>query len=370
MLYRYFGSTGIEVSALGFGGMRFAAPKKIEEMAEVVFHAYRQGITYFDTAPYYCEDKSETIVGTAVKEMKKAGRPFYLSTKCASDSPAAVRQQCERSLQRLQVDTIDFYHVWCLVDPQEFPKRKARGAIDEFRKLKEEGLVRHLCVSTHLEYDQTAQMLEQADGLFAGMLIGISVLNYDLRAAGIREAARRGLAVVTMNTLAGGLLTAHPGHFRFLLGEHTPSLVDAALQFNLSLPEVTTALIGFRNRRDVDTAIEAMDRIRLLDQEEIGEISNKMVQHNKDFCTRCGYCRECPQGIPVVRLMDTYNVRLLADRKTSQEHLKWHWGITDLQATLNSCTACRQCEQACTQHLPILERFEQLQQDQRRPAKR
>ena len=126
---------------LGFGGMRFAAPRKIEEMAEVVFHAHRQGITYFDTAPYYCEDKSETIVGQAVKEMKKSGRPFYLSTKSAADNPAAVRQQCERSLQRLQVEAIDFYHVWCLLEPEEFSKRKARGAIDEFLKLKKEGLV-------------------------------------------------------------------------------------------------------------------------------------------------------------------------------------------------------------------------------------
>jgi uncharacterized protein len=369
MQYRRFGSTDIEVSALGFGAMRFQAPRKTEEMAAVVYRAFQKGITYFDTAPYYCEDRSENIVGVAVKEMKKAGKPFYLSTKSGAENPATVRQQCERSLQRLQVDSIDFYHVWCLIQPDEFSRRKARGAIEEFRKLKEEGLIKHICFSTHLEYDQTFQVLEESEGLWEGMLIGVSLLNYDLRAAGIREAARRGLGVVTMNTLGGGLLTAHPDRFAFLLNDQTPTLLDAALQFNLSLPEVNVALVGFRNGQDVDTAMEAMDRIRMLSAEEIREIQQKVAGGSTDFCTRCGYCRDCPEGIPVVRLMDTYNVRMLSNVASSQEHLRYHWGISDLPALIGSCSQCRQCERTCTQRLPILERFEALLRDQRKPKR-
>ncbi len=366
MLYRSFGSTGIEVSALGFGAMRFEAPRKIAEMAEVVHHAFQKGITYFDTAPYYCEDRSEEIVGTAVREMKKSGRPFYISTKSGAENPSVIRQQCERSLQRLQVEAIDFYHVWCLIQPDEFSRRKARGAIEEFRKLKEEGLVRHISVSTHLEFEHTVRMLEEADGLFAGMLIGASILNYDLRAPGIREAARRGLAVVTMNTLGGGLLTAHPGRFALLRSPQAPTLVDVGLQFNLSIPGVSTALVGFRNRKDVDTAVEAMDRLRPLGEEERLAWRDKVSGLGADFCTRCGYCRDCPAGIPVVRLMDTYNVRMLSSAAASQEHLKYHWGISDLPALLETCTRCRRCEEECTQRLPILERFDEMKQDGRK----
>lgn len=360
MIYRLFGSTGVEVSALGFGGMRFQAPQRTEEMADLVLHAFEKGINYFDTAPYYCEDQSEKIVGLAVNEIKKSGKAFYTASKCGSADPAIIRKTCERSLQRLHVDAIDFYHVWCLIHPQEFSARKAQGAMDEFIRLKEEGLVRHLCVSSHLEYDHLKHMLEESDGLFEGLLIGVCALNYDLRAAGIKEAMKRGMGVVTMNTLGGGLLTGHPEHFQYLIRDRAPTLVDAALQFNLSIPGVTCALVGFRNKKDIDSAIEAMERLSLMQEDELEGIRQKTPGQELAFCTRCGYCRDCPEGIPVVRLMDTHNVLILEGRKVAKEHLQYHWGISDLPAKLQSCTECRQCETACTQQLPILDRFQQL----------
>ena len=110
MLYTEFGNTGVDVSRLGFGGMRFETPDKIDEMAAVVKHAFDAGGTYFDTAPGYCEDKSEIICGVAIKEMKKEGRPFVVSSKTMEATPDVVRRQCEGSLERLNVDAIDFYH--------------------------------------------------------------------------------------------------------------------------------------------------------------------------------------------------------------------------------------------------------------------
>jgi predicted aldo/keto reductase-like oxidoreductase len=41
--------------------------------------------------------------------------------------------------------------------------------------------------------------------------------------------------------------------------------------------------------------------------------------------------------------------------------LKWHFGINDLKE-LDLCTECGNCEEACTQHLPILQRFEKMKQ--------
>ncbi len=236
MRYKTFGKTGIEVSVLGMGGMRFERPNDIDDMAQVVYRAFERGVTYFDTAPIYCEDKSEAIFGTAVKEMKKTGKPFRIASKCGSADPAEVRASCERSLKRLNVDAIDFYHVWCLVRPEDLPNRIAQGAIDEFRKLKEEGLVKHVCVSTHLEHDKIGAMLEQADGLFEGMLLGLSAMNHDLRYPGVREAGRRNIGVVTMNTLGGGLLPNHAEHYSFILHEGDRNIIDAAIRFNLSLP--------------------------------------------------------------------------------------------------------------------------------------
>ena len=364
MLYREYGTTGEKVSAIGFGGMRFANPKATDEMAEVVKHAVDRGVTYLDTAPGYCGDQSEIIVGAAVREIQKTGKRVYTATKTMASDPARVREQCETSLKRLGVDAIDFYHVWCLVQPEQLPERVQTGAIDEFRKLKEEGLVRHVCVSTHLGHDAVSTMLDQGEGLFEGMLIGFNAINFALRLGGIRDAASRGMGVVTMNTLGGGLITDHADRFRFIMRDGDQSILDAALRFNLSMPEITTALVGFRSIEDVDTAIDAAERFEPLSADELEELKTKVLASSKDFCTQCGYCRDCPQEIPVMRLMESYNQKLLDpdNPKAINDRLRWHWGIQDAATLLDTCTKCRYCEEACTQHLPILERFEEIRQ--------
>ncbi len=363
MLYSEFGRTGETVSRLGFGAMRFEHPDDRDAMAAVVTHAFDRGITYFDTAPFYCEDKSEDICGSAFREMKKTGRPFLVSTKTMAATPDEIRAQCERSLERLNVEAIDFYHVWCLVQPEDLPNRKKLGALDAFRKLKEEGLVRHISVSTHLEYDKVGTMLEEGEGLFESMLIGLNALNYPLRYPGAKAAMEHGLGVVTMNSLGGGVLTQYADRFSALLEPGETDMVEAALRFNLSLPAVNTALVGFRNEADIDSAVAAVDRFRQLSGAEVEQIQGRMHGAHKEFCTQCGYCSDCPTEVPVVRLMDAYNRRILEGPKAAMDQMKWHWWTPDVEKLLEACVRCGQCERDCTQQLPILERFDQLRKD-------
>ena len=65
MIYKDYGKTGKMVSALGFGGMRFKEGEPKEKSAEVVIRAVELGINYLDTAPFYCHDRSEDILGIA-----------------------------------------------------------------------------------------------------------------------------------------------------------------------------------------------------------------------------------------------------------------------------------------------------------------
>jgi len=159
MLYRKYGSTGIEVSAIGFGGMRFEDQSDVEACAGLVKAAYDKGINYFDTAPGY--EKSEDLFGAALKEMQKTRgeRPFYCSTKSDKAEPAEIRRELERSLERMNLDYIDFYHVWCVMTPEEYYKRKRKGAIREFERLKEQGLIRHICISTHANSEEMDKIL-------------------------------------------------------------------------------------------------------------------------------------------------------------------------------------------------------------------
>ena len=363
MLYKEYGQTGLSVSQLGFGGMRFEDVEKVDEMAAVMLHAFERGITYFDTAPGYFEGKSEDIFGVAIKEMKKADKPFYISSKTMAATPEDIRRECETSLERMGIDALDFYHVWCLVQPEDLGIRKAQGALDAFRQLKEEGLVKHITVSTHLEREKIEPMLEEGEGIFEGMLLGMNAMNYDLRLEGIQAAASRGMGVVTMNTLGGGLMTNHPEHFEYLMRDTDRSIVDAALRFNLSIPEVTVALVGMRNISDVDEAVDAVEAFDRLSAKDIEVLRIEMAKAAQDFCTQCGYCRDCPAEVPVVRMMDAYNMKLLDGPTAAMNHIKWHWWSPEVDKLLEACTECRACEEACTQHLPILARFEELRKD-------
>jgi len=71
MQYRDFGSTGIEVSALGFGAMRLPTKDdgKVDvDMAMKVIHrSFELGVNYIDSAHGYHRGESEVVVGQAVR---------------------------------------------------------------------------------------------------------------------------------------------------------------------------------------------------------------------------------------------------------------------------------------------------------------
>jgi predicted aldo/keto reductase-like oxidoreductase len=150
-------------------------------------------------------------------------------------------------------------------------------------------------------------MLDEAEGLFEGMLLGLNALNGRMRLGAIREAARRGMGIGTMNSLAGGLLTTYAEHFNFLKQAGDQTILDTALRFNLSVPEVCVALVGFRNKQDVDTAVDAGARIQLLNASELDAFMDRVDESWEGFCTRCNYCAGCPVGVPVLHLMEAYN---------------------------------------------------------------
>lgn len=367
MQFRKYGDSGIEVSEIGMGGMRFGNDADIDASAAIVKRAYDKGIRYFDTAPFYNNDRSEIIFGHAIKELKKEKDPFHIATKTNVSDGKEVRPQLERSLERLGLDAIDFYHVWCLVHPGQLEERKKNGVLDAFRKAKEEGLIRHICVSTHLVHEEIAPMLEQGEDLFEGMLIGFNALNFTMRMPGVRAAADRGLGVVTMNTLGGGLMTDHPDQYAGLKEPGDTSMLDVALRFNLSFPEVSCALVGFRTEEDVDTAMAAYERVKPYTPSALEAFMQRATPPSEKFCTQCNYCAGCPVDIPVLRIMEAYNHKILHPQnpKVAINRLRFHWGIPELESALEACTECGHCEEVCTQHLPILQRFDELKEDAR-----
>lgn len=353
MLYKPYGRTQKQVSVIGFGAMRFPKPAETEAMAEIVHYAHGRGINYFDTAPYYCDDKSEDIMGCAFKTMKR--NTYYVSTKCGEASGEKLRASLEKSLKRLGVDYVDFFHIWCLLWPQQLKERTDGGAIAAAMKAKEEGLIKHVVVSTHLNGDDIKAVLES--GYFEGLTIGYNALNFPFRQKGLEVAERLNIGVATMNPLGGGLIPRNAEKLNFLKAPGDRSVVEAALRFNVSQSAITLALVGFAGTKEVDEAVAAVENFTPYSTEHIAHLKAQISSSFDGFCTGCGYCMPCPANVSIPRLMDGYNQKILGGSdKDILDRLKWHWNVPASQAS--DCTQCGQCEAECTQHLPIRERLE------------
>ncbi len=355
MWHKPYGKTGKQISVIAFGGMRFPTPMDLDASAELVLYGHAQGMNYFDTAPYYCQDKSEEIMGRAFAAMPRDS--FYCSTKCGSASGAEMQQSLERSLKRLNVDYIDFFHVWCLLWPHQLQERLDGGAIAVLLKAKAQGLVRHVVVSTHLPGAEIAKVLES--GCFEGLTLGYNALNFPYRAAGLEAAQRHGVGVVTMNPLGGGVIPRNAERLAFLKGPGDRDVVQAALRFNISQPAITAALVGFASKAEIDQAVEAVRDFQPYSTEHIDRLKSQLAGSFEGLCTGCGYCLPCTAGVDIPRFMDAFNQRILeGNDKAITERLKWHWNLTADQAA--ACTMCGECEAACTQHLPIRERLKAI----------
>ncbi|MCD6385288.1 aldo/keto reductase [Candidatus Sumerlaeota bacterium] len=357
MIYRKYGKTGKQVSIVGFGGMRFKNIDDREECVRMVIEAAEGGINYFDTAPGYFGTKSEEVFGEAFRELQRRKIPFYCATKTSKSDEKSIRQEVEQQLKRLNIDAIDFYHIWCIITLDEWYRRKRNGVIETLIKLKEEGLIRHICVSSHLIGDQVKEVLSEE--AIEGILLGYSVFNFSLREPALEEVAKRNLGCVVMNPLGGGIIPQNPELFEFVKTKKDESVVEASLRFLFAHPSITSALVGFGERDEIKQALNAVNGYQGISQAEIERIKANTTEAFNELCTGCRYCDNCPEGIPVPKLMDAYNYkRLYGENKRVLDRLKWHWGISPEVA--EKCQECGLCEEACTQHLPIIQRLKEI----------
>ena len=361
MLYRPFGKTGKSVSVIGFGGMRFRkedyAQGDYSRAVAIVHRAHQLGINYFDTAPSYCDNASEKIFGEAFKTMDPA--TFYVSTKCGlwnARTSSGARKMIDQSLQRLGVNKINFYHMWSIITLDDYHEFLKKGGVYEGAlAAQKEGLIDHICFSTHLNGDDIATIAH--DGVFEGVTLGYNAINFAYRQKGIDACHDAGLGIVIMNPLGGGIIPAHPEYFSFLK-QGEDSIAVSALKFILSQNKATLAISGFSTVEEVEENVLAAENLQVASAGYLEEMAKNLSSELNTLCTTCAYCDSCPEGIPIPQLLDSYNMYILSkgDAKQITSRLKNHWGIDPALAA--KCTACGQCETLCTQKLPIIERLE------------
>lgn len=365
MIYRPYGSTGKQVSVIGFGGMRFGADE--DYGAEVVRYANSRGITYFDTAPFYCDDRSEDIFGKAFQHMPG---DFYVATKSnirQDKTRDDVLKRIHQSISRIGIDKIHFFHMWCIMDLDQYHRVMAPGGPYEGALLAQKrGLVDHVVFSTHCRGDEIRTIVE--DDHFEGVLLGYNVLNHPFRQEGVQAAAERNLGVVTMNPLGGGLIPRYKDFFSFIRRDETESTVQAALRFNAAQPGITVVLSGMGTMEEVDENVETMERPLQVSGRQMNMIRTRITQNMNQLCTNCQYCREgkCPENIKMNVYLEAYNMALLTGkREETLRQLTWYeerGSLTAADAAPGKCIGCGVCEELCTQKLPIVKRLLNIQE--------
>ena len=361
MYYKQYGNTDIQVSAIGMGCMRYneedVEAGRFEKCAEVALYAAEKGINYFDTAPFYCDDKSEIITGIALEQLKRD--KFYVSSKANLHTTGdeiteeAFRKRLEKTLTRLKVDYLDFYHLWCMLSLESYTKQ-SEALYKFFERAKSDGLIRNIVVSSHMPGNELEKVIEE--NLFKGMLIGYNALNYRFRQSGIEKAYAKGMGVVAMNPLGGGVIPAHPELFSYLTENSELTVPQSALRFVASHREITITLAGMSSKEHVNDAVKSVENLVEYPVSDIrAEYDNKGRSLN-DLCTGCGYCEGCPVDIQIPKYMDAYNQKLFGE--SIQERLKYHWNIPLSKAA--DCISCGECEKKCTQHIPIIARLEEI----------
>ncbi len=362
MQYREYGKTGKKLSVIGFGGMRFG---KDEDYAQEVMHrANELGVNYFDTAPFYCDDRSEIIFGKAFRNMPK---DFYVSTKSslsAEPTADAVRARIEKSLKRLGREKIDFYHMWCIKDLEQYRGVMAPGGPYEGAlKAKEEGLIEHLVFSTHCKGEDIRTIVEEDH--FEGVLLGYNVSNYPFRQEGVDAAREKNIGVVTMNPLGGGLIPQHKEFFDFIRENDKETVNQAALRFILAQEGITLAIPGMGTIEEVEENVAVGDFDLSVSPGKLKEIETNITDSMNTLCTTCGYCLKCPKDIKIHQYLESYNLKLLKDEEEMKKRLqmlKDSGRLKEDDAKPGDCIACGICEDLCTQKLPIIQRLKELDQ--------
>jgi aryl-alcohol dehydrogenase-like predicted oxidoreductase len=253
---RTLGETGMEVTALGFGGAEIGFEKASFETVEKLLNAALDaGLNLIDTAECYLD--SEEMIGRAV-----AGRrsDFILFTKTGHDgdsdhwNPKKMAEGIDRSLARLRTEAVDLIQLHSCTEEL----LRAGDVIEVVRKARDAGKTRFIGYSG----DSFAAKYAVECGAFDTLQTSVSIADQEALDLTLPLARERGMGIIAKRPIANaawktGAKPANAYHqpywerleelkYDFLNGDLNEA-VSIALRFTLSTPGVGTAIVGTQN---------------------------------------------------------------------------------------------------------------------------
>ena len=350
-----------EVFKLGFGLMRL--PKKgisidIEETSRMVDEFLEAGGTYFDTAHVY--PGSEKAIRKALVE-RHPRESYTLATKLYAPlalSEEAARKQFYTSLERTGAGYIDYYLLHSLMN-NNYRKYEKFHLWDFAKELKEKGLVKHIGFSFHSGPELLDKILtDHPEAEFVQLQINYadwespSITSFE----NYRVARKHRKPVVVMEPVEGGALADPPKQVKKLFEEAHPDMSYAswAIRFVASLDGILTVLSGMSDLKQMEDNLSYMRDFRPLDEKEQSVIheAQRIMGNSKTIpCTACSYCTKgCPQQIRIPDIFKAMNLYLGSGQIDEAERA---YLAIDPSNRADQCIVCRQCEDACPQHIRI-----------------
>lgn len=322
MNYRQLGNTDIRVSEVSFGTWAIGGSwgkNNDEESLKALRYAIDRGVNFFDTADVYGNGHSEELLAKATKGLEDR---IHIATKfCRSGdihdpetySEEQVRAYCDASLKRLERDRIDLYQIHC--PPIEIIKEGK--VFDVLDKLQAEGKIKHYGVSVET-VEEGLLCLEHSN--VKSLQVIFNLFRQKPLEKLFVEAKKKGVGIIVRLPLASGLLTNKftkdhvfekddHRHFNengesFNVGETFAGLgfnkgvelasqlewieegrgnmARAALRWILDQPEVTCVIPGFKNQKQVEQNLQAIETSSF-SQAELGRLSDFYHAEVKEY---------------------------------------------------------------------------------------
>lgn len=217
MQYNELGKTGMCVSNLGFGASSLGGvfhSIREKEAIEAVNTALDGGINFIDVSPYYGHLKAETVLGKALKDIKRDR--YYLSTKVGrygkdgvnywDYSAKRAKESVYESMERLNIDYIDLINVHDV----EFAdlKQVVEETLPALVELRREGVVKHVGI-TDLQPENLKWVVEHSEEGTVESILNFChlCLNDDLLLEYTGYFQEKGIGIINASPFSMGLLS-------------------------------------------------------------------------------------------------------------------------------------------------------------------
>ena len=194
MQYRTDDRSGNQLSVLGFGCMRL--PRAIggidlKQTEQMILHAVREGVNYFDTA--YLYPGSEVTLGKIIAGNGLRDK-IYLATKlpiALCRRPEDFDRYFSVQLKNLQTDCIDYYLMHNINSLAQWRMLCGLGIEDWIRRQRENGRIKQIGFSFHGAGDEFLSVIDAYDWEFCQIQYNYSDENFQAGIKGLKRAADR-----------------------------------------------------------------------------------------------------------------------------------------------------------------------------------